>query len=385
MRFLVVIFLVKASILNAITVDVRLFSTATLSESLVTTHGADFYLIALSSQGNLIDTVSDFAMNSASKTLRVGLKSGKVKANQGNAMYGEFDGLLLVPKNQKSHFIIKGKGPERIYSGALIFKNSSNQLLVVNRVDLEDYVGGVVESEGGHETQFAYFKAQAVLARTWVLKNWNKHSKEGYNVRDDVSSQAYYSKAYLQNSESIKKAVLDTKDTILIDKYGDPIMGAFHSNSGGETTNSEDAWSAKIDYLRSVPDTFSLKMDKAYWEKEIDKQRFVNFFASKLGQNASNDNFRNAVLSYKQDTRQAYFVYADKKLKLRYVREKFGLRSTYFSVVDAGDKVVLKGRGFGHGVGLSQQGAMRMADLGFSYKQILTHYFKDVKYGVVSH
>ncbi len=95
-----------------------------------------------------------------------------------------------------------------------------------------------------------------------------------------------------------------------------------------------------------------------------------------MGQNPSDESFRRAVLGCVQaDERRALFVYGGKTLKLREVREKFGLRSTYFTVEDAGAEVVLRGKGFGHGVGLSQEGAFRMARLGYSVQEILRHYY----------
>jgi len=384
MRFLTFLFsFFLLSLGHAKNVNVRLFSTATLSQCWITTHGAPYFLIALDAKGNLLDTVSDLSKISASRSLHIITSGSKVLVKQGTESFGTFHRLMLVPKSAQSHFIIKGSGRERIYSGTLLFRVYPSELQIINRVDLEEYVAGVVESEGGHYAQYEYFKAQAVLARTWVLKNWDKHSKEGYNVRDDVSSQAYYSKAYLQYSDNILQAVLDTKDTILVDANGEAIFGAFHANSGGETVNSEDCWSGKMDYLRGVNDSFSLKMEKAYWTKEVDKAAFINYFASKLGQSASNEDFRKAVLNFQQNTRKNYFTYNGKSLKLTLVRSQFKLRSTFFSVSDEGANVKLSGRGFGHGVGMSQEGAMYMAEVGFCYQDILQHYFKDTRFGVV--
>ena len=367
--------------LQAQTVDVRLFSNKTLTQSWLSTYHGQFYLLALRADGEVIDTVADVGEQTGNR-LHMQWANGHVNVKHGESSYGAFYGLKLVAQKGKGHFIIKGVGRERIYTGQVIFKPRSSDLLVINRLPLNDYVAGVVESEGGHHQQMEYFKAQAVLARTWVLKNMNKHIKEGYNVKDDETSQAYYSKAYLQNSAAIQQAVRETGDTILVDEKGQPIFAAFHANSGGYTVNSEDYWSGKISYLRAVEDTFSLKMEKAYWTKEIDMVAFLKFFAGKMGQSASDTAFKRAVLQFKQEPRQAYFSYGGKSLKLRAVRQKFNLRSTYFNVEERGDRVVFHGRGFGHGVGMSQEGAMRMAELGYLYKDILSFYFRGVTLGV---
>jgi stage II sporulation protein D len=300
-----------------------------------------------------------------------------------NKEFGAYTELMLIPGNDSASFVIKGKGRERMYSGALIFKPNGREIYLINRVELEQYVAGVVESEGGHVNHYEYFKAQAVLARTWVLRNMKKHLKEGYNVKDDVTSQAYYSKAYLQHSQEIVRAVRETADTILVDEEGNVVFGAFHANSGGETVNSEDVWQGSISYLRAAVDTFSLAGEKAYWEKRLNKDKFIGFFARKLRQDAGDSAFRAAVLAISQEQRMPFFEYQGKRIKMRWVRENFGLRSTFFTVVDDGETVLLKGRGFGHGIGMSQEGAMRMAELGFDYKQILAHYFKGVQFATI--
>lgn len=385
MRWLVLTVCISiVTAVSGVTLDVRIFSNKELTSSWVSVQHCTYYLVALNQNATIIDTVADIVPDKSRGTLHISVVQSRVKATYGVDDYGDFSALALIKSQNDGTFLIKGSGPERIYSGDLLFKSVSNRLLVVNRVPLEEYVAGVVESEGGHVSAYEYFKAQAVLARTWVLRNMDKHKQEGYNVKDDVTSQAYYSKAYLQNSVLIQKAVNQTKDTILLDNNGEVVFGAFHANSGGETVNSEDVWSGKIDYLRATPDTFSLKMDKAQWQKEINKSVFVAYFAKEMNISANDTAFVKAVCSFKQPTRMAYFTYGGKQLKLRWVREHFRLRSTYFSVYDQGNVLLLKGYGFGHGVGLSQEGAMRMAELGYTYKEILNHYFSQIQFGVVN-
>lgn len=383
MRLLVLIIAVYTSIglQAANTIDVRLFSRATITQSWVSARQAPYVLIT--ENDGKQDTLCQLQVDSISKVLQINYSGGKLSALYAGKNLGSFTNLYLSPLNDSASFVVKGKGRERIYNGSLLFRPNGSEIYLINRVDLEQYVAGVVESEGGHVNQFEYFKAQAVLARTWVLRNLNKHVKEGYNVKDDVSSQAYYSKAYLQHSNEILRAVRETADTILVDENGDIVFGAFHANSGGETVNSEDVWTGSLSYLRAVDDTFSLAGEKAYWEKRLSKEKFIGFFARKLGQSASDSAFRAAVLAIDQEKRMPFFTYQSKRLKMRWVRENFGLRSTFFSVVDEGETVLLKGRGFGHGIGMSQEGAMRMAELGYNYKQILSHYFKHTEFAKI--
>lgn len=385
MRFWLIAFCFLNTLqLFGLTIDVRLFANGKLTSSWISVQNSPYFLLALNAENQIIDTVADIMPDKTLGTLHIRHVKTGVAATYGTQDFGSFAALALVTSTHAGTFIIKGVGKERIYSGNLLFRSVQDALLVVNRVGLEEYVAGVVESEGGHVREFEYFKAQAVLARTWVLRNLNKHIDEGYNVKDDVTSQAYYSKAYLQHSELIHLAVAQTKDTILLDANGEVVFGAFHANSGGETVNSEDVWAGRIDYLRATTDTFSLTMEKAAWQKEINKEQYISFIAKEMGFSTKDTAFRRAVCTFKQPKRVAYFTYGNKQLKLRWIREHFRLRSTFFSVHDHGEVVLLKGYGFGHGVGLSQEGAMRMAQLGFGYKAILAHYFTNVHFGVVN-
>ena len=364
-------------------INVRLFANYNLTQAWISVHNNPYVLLTVGAKG-ATDTLLILNQNGNTKQLHIQTHPAGLIVKAGEKTLGTFGQIDVIEMGENGHFIIKGKGRERIYSGNITLRKRGNDLLVINKVPLEDYVAGVVESEGGHVDSYEYFRAQAVLARTWVMRNWKKHLDEGYNVKDDQTSQAYYSKAYLQNSAEINRAVRRTKDTVLIYGEKELVFGAFHANSGGQTVNAEDYWSEGIPYLRGVVDTFSLQMEKTYWQKEVDKEKFVAFFAEQLKQSASDTNFRKAVLGIKQPSREAWFIYSGKKMKMRAVREKFQLRSTFFSVTDAGANVVLNGRGFGHGIGLSQEGAMRMAELGFNYKTILQFYFQGTRLGALS-
>jgi len=363
---------------------VKLFSSYSIGQSWVTTHRGDYFLVGTDSEFNVIDTIDDLYQEDVLRTLLIKKVSDQVEVFKGGKSFGTYDGLKLITSKKDAHFIIQGKGSERIYNGQLLFRSYKDDFQVINQIAIEPYVAGVVESEGGHVSDVEYFKAQAVLARTWVLKNINKHISDGYNVKDNVSSQAYYSKAYLQNSEAILDAVNKTRDTVLLDSKNELVFGAFHSNSGGQTSNSEDIWSQKIDYLRSVEDPYSLKGTKAEWEKKISKADFVAYFARALGVSASDKGLQKAVLNINMKQREPWFEYNGKQVKMRNVRTQFRLRSSFFSVSDLGEYVLLKGQGFGHGVGLSQQGAMEMAREGKSFEEILLFYFKGTHLGSIS-
>ena len=120
------------------------------------------------------------------------------------------------------------------------------------------YIAGVSESESGKKDNILeYYKVQAIICRTYALKNSGKHIKEGYNLCDQEHCQVY--KGRCTNPE-ILLAVSKTTGIIIVDRYNQPINAAFHANCGGQTLNSEDVWSKPLDYLKSVPDTFCRNM-----------------------------------------------------------------------------------------------------------------------------
>lgn len=365
---------------KAIDIKVKLYSGKNLDKAIVTPTSTDYYLIALDENLEPIDTIIDLYEEAQGNTLYFSETGELVDVNRIKHPLGKYEALLLVSKKKEKTFVISAAGKERIYNGNLQFRVYNGSLQVVNIVDIEQYVAGVVESEGGHIDTYEYFKAQAILARTFALKNWNKHISEGYNLKDDVSSQAYYSKCYLQNKDNIIKATYDTKDTVLVSKEEcDLILTAFHANSGGQTANSEDAWVSKVSYLRSKEDKFSTGQPSYTWEKKVSKEQFLNYFKRQFGIKSDNKEFEKAVLSFTQKDRKSYFTYEGKRLALKNVRNDFKLRSTFFSVEESGDEVILKGKGYGHGVGLSQDGAINMAKQGYNCKEILYYYYNNVE------
>ena len=136
--------------------------------------------------------------------------------------------------------------------------------------------------------------------------------------------------------------------------------------------NSEDVWSKSLYYLRSVKDTFCLKHKDANWQKEIDKNQWKNYLTARLPNTIKEQQYMNLSLN----ERMKYFPQS--KLSFEELRGKFRLRSTYFNIQETANNVLLKGRGFGHGVGLCQIGAMEMAALGYNYSEILHFYYSGV-------
>lgn len=268
---------------------------------------------------------------------------------------------------------IKYSNSTRLYDDNLIVSVKNNFLQLINDVELEHYVAGVVQTESGIAKNVEFYKVQAIAARTFALKNINKHAGEDYQLCDQTCCQVYKGRCA---SSDIMIATSKTAGEVLTDSLGEIIMSVFHSNSGGQTCNSEDVWGRALPYLRSVKDTFSIAQPSYYWQKKISRKDWLDFLKNKYNYPIEDANSVKKVVNFNQYSRRAYLV---DNIDLRSIREHFKLRSTFFSVSEDGDNVKLTGYGFGHGVGLSQEGAINMARLGYNYVQILKFYYLGVQ------
>jgi len=172
------------------------------------------------------------------------------------------------------------------------------------------------------------------------------------------------------------KAVNDTQGKVVVADDLNLIDAAFHRNSGGQTANSEDVWGSRLPYLRSVNDTFSMKMPNARWERKVAKEDWLEYLKIKHNFPIQDSNARWAAISFKQETRKSYLEASNVKVPLKHVRTDFQLKSTFFSIIPQGDTLLFKGKGFGHGVGMCQEGAMRMAKIGYKYPEVINFYYQ---------
>lgn len=366
-------------LLQAREVQVRLFSDQKVQRLAVSPDSANFLLMALDSKGEVLDTIFDVFPKDPNRTFVVSYKSHGVELKLGDEKIGDFRGLLFLGYDERHQFRVTANKKNRVYFGSLKILPQKSELYLINKVDLEHYVAGVVESEAGHVSEFEFYKAQAVLVRTFAIRNMNKHLAEGYNLKDDVSSQVYFSKAHYTNKDLILAAVAATRDTILVNLDCEPVLSVFHANSGGMTVNSEDVWLQPVPELKARVDSFSIGVGSYTWEKRIKADQFFSYFARMF--NVKNDEqLQKALLNFDQVERETHFRYNGKSIKLTKVRQDFRLRSTYFSVDLLGDEVVLKGKGYGHGVGMAQDGAIEMSKRGYSYQAILRYYFTQVDF-----
>ncbi|CAN7170464.1 stage II sporulation protein D [Rossellomorea sp. LjRoot5] len=257
---------------------------------------------------------------------------------------------------------------------------------LIEKLPLEQYVVGVVAGEMPADFEKEALKAQALAARTYMVNQLlsdDPSVPKGADVTDTVSHQVYknqkelatlWGSDYDWKIKKISEAVLETKGKVLT--YDDkPITAAFFSTSNGYTENSEAYWTDDIPYLRSVESPW----DKASPKFEDQKIIPINEFKQKLGVTLPKDGSVGTITSRTEGKRVAKVEINGKEFTGREIRDKLGLRSSDFTWYLKDDHIVIATKGFGHGVGMSQYGANGMAKEGKNYKDIVTHYYKDVK------
>lgn len=271
---------------------------------------------------------------------------------------------------------------DRWYRGRTLLVKTSGGLTAVNYVDLEHYLYSVLGGEMSGSWPQEALKAQAVAARSYALYRRQKSATPVYDVGDTPTWQVY--KGLIDEAPGTISAVNATAGQVLTHN-GQIIEAVFHSSSGGHTENVENVWSQPLPYLRGVPD-FDEGAPVYRWVEELSASEVSNRISG-VGN----------VLSFVVESTtptgrvQSIRVVGDageKSLRGNELRTALGLRSTLlFSIspeigqVASSDGVPspsvfrFEGGGFGHGLGMSQWGAHNMAQQGYTYDQILTHYY----------
>lgn len=278
-----------------------------------------------------------------------------------------------------------------IKSDALKDKDMVIKLLLtetgeVVELSLDDYIKGVLVGEVPATYEDEAIKAQAIVARTYTLyKLYNSsYAHENADMCDDVNHcQAYKSKEYAfkcweDEAETkwnkIENAVKSTSNQVI--KYkGNLINAFFHAHSGGMTEDVKFVWGREeIPYLKSVESNEGYDYaDRVVYTKndffDILKNKYQDFDAS-----LNNYSIDELTSSGRVDK----MTICNKTLLGTEIRSLFGLRSTYFSLEEDGENMVFTTKGYGHGVGMSQEGANYMALQGKKCEDIIKHYYTDV-------
>ncbi|WP_243633393.1 stage II sporulation protein D [Paenibacillus xerothermodurans] len=264
----------------------------------------------------------------------------------------------------------------------------------VVRLELNQYVRGVIAAEMPIEFELEAMKAQAMAARTYIIRRYVQQDFSnvpvaGAWVTDTIAHQAYVSDdelkqrwgadAYTANSDKLDRAVNETEDFILT--YADePIQANFFSTSNGYTENSEDYWNAYIPYLRSVPSPWDIHLSPRYAEtvsisaKELQRRLGTNRMIPVSAGKSSGLR----VLETSQGRRIKKMTVGGKVFSGREIRERLGLNSSHFQWNWKGTDLIITTFGYGHGVGMSQWGANGMAREGKTAEEIVKHYYTGI-------
>ncbi len=364
-------FLWIALTLNAQNIRIGLFSDKSIKEMEGIVGKGTYFIFKDSTLLAKIGPADVFKANYVGGLIRVvvnGSEKGRAKS------------IRVIQDKQEDYLqlrLIQPVAKQRSYEGDFELEIRKEAINLINNLDLETYLEGVVESEGGPGQKVNFYKAQAVISRTYAMKYWNKHKENGYNLCDRVHCQAYLH--HRSASVTIDSAVHQTRGLVMVNESGDLYPTYFHANCGGQTSEPHYVWNEEIPNLCSFKDTFCIHTQQATWEKKIPKDQWIKFLVDKYDYPVWDSTSLKLLQHYQQDQRAAFYIHPIYGIPLRDLREQFKLKSTFFDAEIVGEEVLLHGRGFGHGVGLCQEGAMNMAKRGYTFDQILGYYYPQMK------
>ncbi|QNK60471.1 stage II sporulation protein D [Paenibacillus sp. PAMC21692] len=261
----------------------------------------------------------------------------------------------------------------------------------VEKVPIETYVMGVLAGEMPIDFELEALKAQAIAARTYIVRRLasgdNELASRGADVSDTVEHQVYVSKKELgrrwegeaeaENLAKLAQAVRETEG-LVVTYEGEPIQAAFFSTSNGYTENSEEYWTMSLPYLRSVDSPWDKSISPRYEQEEtFELSRFYKLMGMKGKKAKGKPSIK--LVDKTEGNRIKSISVNGTAFTGREVRERLGLASSQFSWKIGKEGITFTTYGFGHGVGMSQWGANGMAKEGRTAVDILLHYYSGTK------
>lgn len=304
----------------------------------------------------------------------VKLSNKKIEVYQGSEIIDTFDTLYIYPNTIHAEFTIKNASRTGNYKGKMIcYPHTNNYLTLVNEVDIEWYLCGVVESEIGKIKEIEALKAQTLCARTYAIRGYKRHVQEGFHLCDQQHCQAYKS---VSSYKPIIDAVFATKNEVIMYE-GKLIDALFSACCGGITADAQEVWNKDIPYLKPVLDRYCQHSKNFKWTICMPVSQWRELIPDK-------DSLP-SILYYLPDQsgRPHKILYrnSEKILNDNTIRTELWLRSAKIKCFFEGSSVWIEGNGYGHGVGLCQEGAIGMAKQGFTYQNIVKYYYKDITLG----
>ena len=280
---------------------------------------------------------------------------------------------------------------------------------ITQELSLEGYVLGVMRAEGTTESEPEALKALAIVIRTYALKNHGRHAKDGYDFCTTTHCQRFLGDGVRsprvskgsdgdqalpggRASDPMIQAVKATEGQVLADDRGQTVDSYFGASCGGETANIATLWGTRpSQYLAGVRDEYCASGPHATWTDVIARADLLRALQSDARTNVG-ARLDQVVISKRDETGRAQFVAIegehrkqvrgwDFKIIVGRVLGWNVLKSSRFEVARAGPNFIFHGSGFGHGLGLCQEGAHVMAARGSSYQRILEKYFPGTSVG----
>jgi stage II sporulation protein D len=289
------------------------------------------------------------------------------------------DGLVFIDQNW--------------YRGWVELIPGESGVIAINQVGLEDYVSSVVGSEMGHRFPMEALKAQAVASRTYALYHRSRRSQQPFDLGSGIDWQVY--KGVAAESNRTQAAARETAGQVLVHQ-GQLINAVFHSSGGGHTDDAGNVWLESRPYLQGVPD-FDHHSPVFSWTATIPAQQLQQL-AGGIGAIRSIEILRSSPWG-RAITLRLVGSQGSKDVSGSEFRRALGLRSTMIAISPRGEAATtasltpaganfpaffqIQGRGYGHGVGMSQWGAAALASQNYSYQQILSHYYRNTSLAVV--
>lgn len=292
---------------------------------------------------------------------------------------GEQDLKLWLPRQNGNGLSVQSVDEKSAVQigGSLQIVRRGKGLLVVNQVDLEEYVKGVVPSEVNSAWHPEMLKVQAVAARTYALYQHMLSASRDYDVAASIQDQVYRGRHGLD--ARVEQAVESTRG-LVITYQGAPIYAAFSSTAAGITEDAMVVWSKDLPYLKGVECPFDLESPYYQWKASFRLdvlEKNLRQLGLPVGTIATL-----TPLSHSRAGRVATLriLHSKGELILRgeELRKAVGytvVPSTQFTIESFGQDIVLTGYGAGHAVGLCQWGAKELAELGYSFSSILRYYY----------
>ena len=309
--------------------------------------------------------------------------NGKEITNKKKINVKYIDNKIYIDNDEFEKVDISNKGIMTIgnnkYYGDIYIKQVDSKLQIVNFVDIEKYLLGVVPYEMPSSFPLEALKAQTVIARSYAQTNINRNKKD-FDLYDDTRSQVYSGipKSRLSN---VEKAIKETKGEV-ITYNGRVIDALFHSYSGGYTASAKEVYGNDIEYLKPVEDKYSkgVPMSVLTWTYLIPKSQFekeIGFIPLDYDIEYTESNRVKYIILYNED-RSLEKKYTGAEFRRKYSTSK--IKSTAYNInIENGDIKVV-GSGYGHGVGFSQWSSKTMAeDEKMSYKDIINFFYTGVK------